>query len=171
MTTETLSPSAEQEDFFTPVDAEAFERFVHEDLADHLVEVPVDEVEKEKILWRGHDPHDVAGLLSGHKSDIALDHQYVTLHKDRAISYNRGGEDIHYNVAIGFMPPDEWQSRSVADDVPADLQKSDMIMKYQRGNFEASGHITPNNIRFIAIRPHGGPGKEPGPVKYYKLAA
>ncbi len=166
-----IQPPIEEEDYFTPSTAEEFEHFVHEELGGRLVEVSAKEVEQEKVLWRGHDPHDVAGLLGGHRSDISLDQQYVTLHRDRAISYNRGGQGITYNVAIGFVPPFEWESRPVAQDVPRDLRSSATVMQYQMGNFQASGHISSEHLKFVAIRPHGGPGNPPGEVKYYKVAA
>jgi hypothetical protein len=165
-----LSESAiAEEEFFTPEDAASFEQFVAKELAGRLVEVSPEDVEREKILWRGHSPHDVVGLLSGHVPEIILDNQFVTLHKDRAISYNRGGQGIRYNIAIGFMPPDEWQSRPAEELIASDLRSSKTIMDYQRGNFEATGHIHPQDVRFIAVRPHGGPGNSPGPVHYYKV--
>lgn len=176
MSIETLeAPDVYQtdKDFFTPETAADFQRLVETELGKTLVEVDEDEVSTASVLWRGHNAREVVGLLEGRVPAIELHSEKpnVTLDWHKAIAYNRGGEGLKYNMVMGFLPPDDWDSRPAQETVSEDLLKFRDVAEYQQGNFVGNGTVAKQDLRYVIIRAHGDPGKDVGPCHFYKIAA
>lgn len=156
-------------EFSIPQSSEDLEVFIHDRLSDRLKPVDINEVSSQSLHWRGLDPADALPLLTGSKEAIQLRSEMPNTTKDwqKAISYGRG--ETKYQLALGFMPEDDWQVKPAMTHVTEDMQQLPNVLQYQRGNFIVNGDIHPQSVRYLIIRPHGSKPGQVGESQYFRI--
>lgn len=163
---------SETEVLGVPETAKDFDEAVREILGDQLTEVSEQEIDTASLHWRGLNPAEGFGLLSGQSSVIELRSKFPNTSTDwhKAIAYNQGGESTRYNMALGFLPEDDWSIKPAASHVSHDLKQFPETLRYQLGNFIVNGRLHKPDIRYVVVRAHGQKPGQVGSCKFYRIS-
>lgn len=159
------------EHFPAPKTPEALEKLIHDRLAGSVTEVDEQEINEQKLHWRGLDPSEALALIAGAREIISLrsDKPNTTLDWRKAISYGRGETD--YQLALGFLPADDWRIEPAMTRVPSDLHQFPEVLAYQRGNFIVNGDLEPEQVRYLIVRAKGQKPGHVGRPRYFRVQA
>lgn len=133
-------------------------------IEDRIEEADPKELDETKVMWRGMNPEEILDLICEKTDTIRIqskkERPNTTLDWHKAISYP--GRD--FTCAVGFLPGEDWKVVPATEKLPKDL--SEEALKYQRGNFIASGDLHPQDLRYLILRFPEGPGRPGEPVVY-----